>query len=122
MGTKIRNLTDTATSIGDNDFLVIASSDNKTKKISGLNFKDAISVGLGVPVIASERIGAVNSIFAEQGEAGITVEMVLSYHQPAGASGRGINPYGVTLRFTNPARTDAAGNTRTISVTIAGNA
>ena len=32
MGTKIRDLPDIATSIDDNDFLVLASSDNKTKK------------------------------------------------------------------------------------------
>ena len=120
MGTKIRDLPDTATSVNDNDFLVIASSDNKTKKISGLNFKDAISVGLGVPVIASERLGLSHSMFAEQGEAGITVEMILSYQQQAGGSGRGVNPYGVALKFTNPARTDAAGNVLTISVPIAG--
>ena len=42
MGTKIRDLTDTATSIDDNDFLVLASSDNKTKKISGANFKSSV--------------------------------------------------------------------------------
>lgn len=43
MGTKIRDLPDIATSIDDNDFLVLASTDNKTKKISGANFKSSVS-------------------------------------------------------------------------------
>ena len=120
MGTKIRDLTDTATSVNDNDFLVIASSDNKTKKINGANFKNSISAGLGVPVIATELLGLNHSKFADQGDAGITVEILLSYRSMSGASGRGQSNYGVQLRFTNPNQQHANGTNKTLTVTIAG--
>ncbi len=44
MGTKIRDLTAT-TSVGANDFLVVAKSDNTTKKISGANLTSSLGGG-----------------------------------------------------------------------------
>lgn len=45
MGTKIRNLPDTATSVSGNDFFVVATSDNKTKKISATNLASSLGGG-----------------------------------------------------------------------------
>jgi|MDTC01.1.fsa_nt_gb hypothetical protein len=44
MGTKIRDLTAT-TSVGANDFFVVAKSDNTTKKISGTNLTSSLGGG-----------------------------------------------------------------------------
>ena len=76
MGTKIRNLTDTITTIGDNDFLVVATSDNKTAKISGLNAKTAITGGgMEIPVVVSKNIPYGGSGGFDRDETGV----VLSY-------------------------------------------
>lgn len=45
MGTKIRDLPDTATSVSGNDFFVVATSDNKTKKISATNLAGSLGGG-----------------------------------------------------------------------------
>lgn len=57
MGTKIRDLTAT-TSVGANDFLVVAKSDNTTKKISGANLTSSLGGGgSGELYIYSAAIG-----------------------------------------------------------------
>ena len=57
MGTKIRDLTAT-TSVGANDFLVVAKSDNTTKKISGANLTSSLGGGgVGELYIYSAGIG-----------------------------------------------------------------
>lgn len=76
MGTKIRNLTDTITTIGDNDFLVVATSDNKTAKISGLNAKTSITGGgMEIPVVVAKNIPYAGSGRFLKDEQGV----VLSY-------------------------------------------
>jgi len=54
MGTKIRDLSDVATTVGDNDFFVVATSDNKTKKITGSNLRSSIAGGAGISVASSQ--------------------------------------------------------------------
>ncbi len=56
MGTKIRDLT-TTTSVATNDFLVVAKSDNTTKKISGANLTSSLGGGGGQVVNAPVRDG-----------------------------------------------------------------
>ena len=62
MGTKIRDLTAT-TSVGANDFLVVAKSDNTTKKISGTNLTSSLGGGgEGKFFIYTAAVGNANSV------------------------------------------------------------
>ena len=119
MGTKIRDLPDTATSVNDNDFLVIASSDNKTKKISGANFKNSISVGT-LPVDMSDPSnnhqttysGPLGGYGRSAGAFGrnddhVTAELLVRWapNQMSGASGRNSSAGAAFfIRFTNHSR------------------
>lgn len=81
MGTKIRDLT-TTTSVATNDFLVVAKSDNTTKKISGANLTSSLVGGGGSINRYAVTPGLLSGITSSKGIATLGTGLIV----PSGTS------------------------------------